>query len=125
MSDNITTIDYKILKYVKNHPCSPSELPNLLSKTVAYRFNNLLNLGYFEPASCVKDELGALKPSGIYKLSPKGLTYLENCWSIKIDDIKTFLRREILTIITAFITAAVTTYILPVLFNLCKLLLEQ
>lgn len=122
MSYTITTKDYKILKYIKKHPYSSSDLPTRLGKTAQYRFEELYSLGYFEPDSYTKNEFGEITSTGIYKLSPKGLAYFENRWSLKVENTKAFLRREIVTIITAFITAAATTYVLPLLINLCKFL---
>lgn len=122
MSYTITAKDHKILKYIKKHPCASSDLPIRLGKTALYRFEQLYSLGYFEPASYTKNEFGESTSTGIYKLSTKGLAYFENRWSLKIEDTKAFVRREVVTIITAFITAVVTTYILPVLINLCRFL---
>lgn len=125
MSYTISIKDHKILKYIKKHPSSASDLPEHFGKTAQYRFDELHTLGYFEPESYTKNEFGELTPTGIYKLSTKGLVYLENCWTLKIEDIRAFIKREIITIITAFITAAATTYILPTFLNQCKLLLFQ
>lgn len=125
MSYTITTKDHKILRYIKKHPCSCSDSPIQLGETAKYRFEELYSLGYFEPASYTKNEFGEITSTGIYKLSPKGLAYFENRWSLKVEDTKAFIKREIITIVTAFITAAATTYILPEFINLCKLLLMQ
>lgn len=125
MSYTITTKDHKILKYIRNHPCSASDLTARFGKTAQYRFDELHRLGYFVPMSYTKNEFGELTPTGIYKLSTKGLIYFENRWSLKIEDTKAFLRREIITIITAFITAATTAYLLPYLPILYKLLSGQ
>ena len=123
--DNLTFKDIKILKYVKNHSCKPSELPASLGKTAKIRFKNLYDLDYFVSASYTKNEFGEITSSGVYKLSDKGIVFLENLWSIKIDNLKAFLEREVITIVTAFITAAATSYALPYIVNLVKSLLMR
>ena len=123
--DNITFKDIKILKYVKKHSCKPSELPASLGKTAKARFDNLYDLGYFAPASYTKNEFGEITSSGIYKLSDKGIIFLENLWSIKIDNLKAFIRKEIATIITAFITALITSVVAHLVFpSIIKLFLR-
>lgn len=124
--NSLTSKDIKILKYIKNNPCSPSELPLSFGDTSKLRFYNLLNIGLIEPIQTFeKDECGACKTSDVCKISVKGVAYLEDIWSIKIDDLKALIERESVTIITAFITAAATYYALPAIFSLLKSLLMQ
>lgn len=111
MSDYLTTYDLKILKYLNKFPCAAKDLPPGLGKNRAERFYILKDLGYIVPNGISREKTanGVFKPSKVYTLSAKAKIYMENRYCFFIEDVKNFILRETITVITASATAAFTT----------------